>query len=62
MIGDRDEELDKVKEIQPRFSVFTVPIILFYIKERETLRESRYVNIKEFKNNIDRYYNYIIFK
>ncbi|MBE6064038.1 thioredoxin family protein [Clostridium cochlearium] len=56
-----DVELDKVKEIQSRFSVFTVPIILFYIKERETLRESRYVNIKEFKNNIDRYYKLYYF-
>lgn len=56
-INSYDIELDKVDGIQARFSVFTVPIILFYIKGKETLRESRYLNIKEFKNNIDRYYN-----
>ncbi|BDR63775.1 thioredoxin family protein [Clostridium tetani] len=50
-----DIELDKVKGVQSKFSVFTVPIILFYIKGKETLRESRYLNIREFKNNIDRY-------
>lgn len=57
-----DVELDKVNGIQSRFSVFTVPIILFYIKGKETLRESRYLNLKDFKNNIDRYYRLYYFK
>lgn len=55
-INSYDIELDRVDGIQAKLSVFTVPIILFYIKGKETLRKSKYLNIKEFKNSIDRYY------
>ena len=50
-------EIEKVKEVASHFSVFTAPMLLLLIDGKETIRESRFVNIKDLEDKINRYYS-----
>ncbi len=47
------------KEIAAEYNIFSLPILLLFVNEKETLRLGRYFDILEFKNSLDRYYNMI---
>lgn len=41
------------------YNVFSLPIMILFINEKEFLRVGRNVNLLELKENIERYYNMI---
>jgi len=49
-------EINDALEVSGELSVFSVPVLLFFIEGKETLRESRYVNMSELEEKIKRYY------
>ena len=48
-------DLDKLPEAAGKFSIFTIPGILVFIKGKETIRKARYVSIDELHGEIKRY-------
>jgi len=52
-------DLDVLKEASGYFMAFSVPTFLVYSEGKELLRESRYMNLDEIKNKLDRYYEMI---
>ncbi|WP_125152364.1 thioredoxin family protein [Clostridium rectalis] len=53
-------EIDEVKEAIGRFNVFTIPCILVFFQEKEIIRQARFINIKEFKEKLNRFYKLIV--
>ncbi|WP_097027385.1 thioredoxin family protein [Clostridium peptidivorans] len=49
-------DLDELPEVGSTLSLFTVPMLILFVEGRETFRESRFVKINEFKENIKRIY------
>lgn len=52
-------DAEKVKDVAGRFSVFTVPVLLFFVEGKEYFREARFVHmdiLKEKMNKIVRLY------
>lgn len=47
------------RELAAQNDIFSLPILILFINEKETLRIGRHFDILEFKNSIDRYYNLI---
>jgi len=47
------------RELAAQHYIFSLPILILFINEKETLRIGRYFDILEFKNSIERYYNLI---
>jgi thiol-disulfide isomerase/thioredoxin len=47
------------RELAARYNVFTLPLMILFIEGKESLRMGRNIDILEFKNVIDRYYNLI---
>lgn len=47
------------RELAAQNDIFSLPILILFINEKETLRVGRHFDILEFKNSIDRYYNLI---
>lgn len=47
--------LDELTEAAGKFSIFTIPGILVFIRGKETIRKARYVSIDELKSEIERY-------
>lgn len=47
------------RELAAQHDIFSLPILILFINEKETLRIGRYFDILEFKNSIERYYNLI---
>lgn len=47
------------KEVAAIYNVFSVPILLLFVNDKETLRLGRYFDMLDFKKSIDRYYNMI---
>lgn len=47
------------KEIAASYGVFTLPLMILFIEGKESLRMGRNIDMLEFKNVIDRYYNLI---
>lgn len=45
------------KEIAATYDVFTLPLIILFIEGKESVRMGRNIDMLEFKNLIDRYYN-----
>ncbi|WP_300382177.1 thioredoxin family protein [Clostridium sp.] len=45
------------KEIAAKYDVFTLPLVILFIEGKESLRIGRNIDILDFKNSIDRYYN-----
>ncbi len=52
-------EIDKLTIAVGAFSVFTLPCILAFIDEKETIREARFISINKLKEKIERYYKYV---
>jgi len=44
-----------VPAVGGKYSIFTMPTILFFINGKETLRESRFISIPDLKSKIERY-------
>lgn len=51
--------IDESKETAAQYSIFTVPTIILFIEGKEYIRKSRFINLEEFKNEIDRFYSLI---
>lgn len=49
-------DVEKHVAIASKYSVFTMPALLLYIQEKETIREARNMSIKDIELKIDRYY------
>lgn len=56
-------EIDGEKNIAlaAKYGVFSLPIFLLYIDNKETLRVGRNVNLIELESSISRYYNMIFY-
>jgi thioredoxin-like negative regulator of GroEL len=52
-------DLNEAKEISGQLSVFSVPTILVYFEDKETIRVSRNVHLEELREQIERYYKLI---
>lgn len=50
-------DLDKLPEAAGKFSIFTIPGILVFIRGKETIRKARYVSIDELRDEIARYHD-----
>ncbi|WP_083963618.1 thioredoxin family protein [Spirochaeta cellobiosiphila] len=50
-------DTDIAPEIAAQLSVFTIPGMLFYIDQKEMIREARYVSIEELDSRINRLYS-----
>jgi thioredoxin 1 len=48
--------VNNLKELAAQNSVFSVPTILLYVEGRETLRNSRNINLDEFRDTVNRIY------
>lgn len=55
-INLRKMDLDELPEVGSTLSLFTVPMMILFIEGRETFRESRFVKINDFRDNIKRIY------
>ncbi len=49
-------EVDKNLEASAQFNIFTIPAVLLFIKNKESIRAARYINLEEIDDNIKRYY------
>lgn len=47
------------KEVAAIYNIFSVPVLLLFVNNKETLRLGRYFDMLDFKKSIDRYYNMI---
>lgn len=47
------------REIAGQYNIFTIPGIIVYVQNKETIREARYISIEELESKIHRYYNMI---
>lgn len=52
-------DMDKRPEASGKFEMFALPGIIGYVHGKETIRESRYVSIKELGSKLDRYYEIV---
>lgn len=50
-------DANKVGEIAEKFLIFTVPIMLLMIDQKEFIREDRFVRIERLKEKIDQIYD-----
>ncbi len=58
-IKSRYVDLDSIPEASGRFSIFTIPAILLYIRGKETIREARYISVEALRSSIERYYSFL---
>ncbi|WP_216829716.1 thioredoxin family protein [Alkalihalobacterium elongatum] len=47
---------DHIEEVAGRFSIFTVPALLFYIDGKEYIREARFVHMDALKEKVAKLY------
>jgi thiol-disulfide isomerase/thioredoxin len=45
-------DAEEVAEVAGRFTVFTVPVLLLFVNEKETLRKARIVHLDELERDI----------
>lgn len=50
-------DVETSRDIAAHFSVFTVPGILLFVDGKESIREARYIDLKEIESKISRYYS-----
>ncbi|WP_100372038.1 thioredoxin family protein [Bacillus sp. FJAT-45037] len=48
---------DKLEEIAGKLSIFTVPVMIFFIDGHEYLREARFVHVEELERKINKLYS-----
>lgn len=51
--------IDEIQEVSGHLSIFTIPVIIFYIEGKEIFRRARFISIDEIQDLIERYYNLI---
>lgn len=56
-VVSRWAEVSEVPALAGELSVFTVPVLLMFVDGKETIRESRYVNLQELESKVERYYS-----
>lgn len=47
---------DDVEAVAGRFSIFTIPVLLLFVENKEYVREARIVHMDLFKEKIDKIY------
>ncbi|MCF0147906.1 MAG: thioredoxin family protein [Clostridium sp.] len=47
------------RKIAASYDIFSLPILLLFVNGKESLRVGRNIDLLDFKNSIDRYYNLI---
>lgn len=47
-------KVDKVEETAGRFSIFTVPVLLFFVEGKESIREARFVHMDILKEKLNK--------
>ena len=50
---------DHLEEIAGRFSIFTVPVLLFFLDGKEVIREARFVHLEILKEKLAKLYDAI---
>jgi thioredoxin 1 len=50
-------DLDEQPELAGEYSIFTIPAILVFFNDKETIREARYVSVEALEDSIRRYYD-----
>lgn len=58
-INAREVEIEKLLLVTGKYSVFTLPCIIIFIKGKESIREARFISVKELQNKIEKLYKYI---
>ena len=53
-------EMIKLPESAGEFSIFTAPTILLFIDGKETIRDSRFISVRQLNDKIERYYDMLI--
>ncbi|SMB87214.1 Thioredoxin [Desulfonispora thiosulfatigenes DSM 11270] len=51
-------EVPEVLEVTGEYSIFTVPVVVFFLEGREILRQGRFFNFNELEQKLSRYYQY----
>lgn len=51
---------EDVEEVAGRFSIFTVPVLLLFVEEKEYVREARIVHMDLFDEKINKIYENVI--
>ncbi|OFI05555.1 thioredoxin [Clostridium acetireducens DSM 10703] len=51
--------IDEIKEASGKYSIFTVPTILFFIDGKEIIRNGRFISVLELEKKIKKYYKII---
>ncbi|KIL53057.1 thioredoxin family protein [Jeotgalibacillus campisalis] len=47
-------DVEQIKEMAGRFSIFTVPVLLLFVEGKEMLREARFVRINDLEEKLDK--------
>ncbi|WP_029452824.1 thioredoxin family protein [Clostridium algidicarnis] len=47
-------EIDDVKLAMERYSIFTIPVVLLYVEEKETIREARFISVNDVEEKVKR--------
>jgi len=48
-------ETDKLLSLVSKFNFYVVPTIILFVDSKETIKQSRAINLKEIEENINRY-------
>lgn len=54
-------DIDKMPEASGLFQVFTLPCVLFFAEGKELIREARYIHVDQLQDQIQRYYEMLLF-
>ncbi len=49
--------LHELNELSGKFSVFSIPTIILFVNNSETIREGRYISLDDFNTKLSRYYD-----
>lgn len=52
-------DVEQSPKIAVYYSIFTIPAIILFVEGKETIREARYISIKDLDMKISRYYELI---
>ncbi|MGM0508276.1 MAG: thioredoxin family protein [Fusobacteriota bacterium] len=58
-VNSKYVDINKIPRFKGERSVFTVPTIIVDINGKETIRESRYIQVGKFEEKLKRYYDLI---
>lgn len=52
--------MNTLPELAGELSIFTIPVVIFYIDGKEILRQARFISIQELETSIGRFYEMIV--